>query len=91
MCGNIKITRENKGVHHNVYIQRNQRNLPIRHHRNRFIQRLSGAYTEKIGELNPKEVQSWENSDTDHMYRVLSDPRIPENLGGGGVPGARRG
>lgn len=67
MCGNIKITRENKGVHHNVYIQRNQRNLPIRHHRNRFIQRLSGAYTEKIGELNPKEVQSWENSDTDNI------------------------
>lgn len=48
---------------------------------NRFIQKLSGAYNEKIGELNPKEVQSWENSDADHMYRILSDPRLPGNLG----------
>lgn len=37
-------------------------------------------FNQKIGKVNESEVRSWDNS-MQYMYRVLSDPEIPNDSG----------
>ncbi|WP_100374579.1 DUF2075 domain-containing protein [Bacillus sp. FJAT-45037] len=45
-----------------------------------LVNNIVRNYNSKIGRINEREVRSWDNS-MQYMYRVLSDPDIPENAG----------
>ncbi|GAA0451264.1 DUF2075 domain-containing protein [Alkalibacillus silvisoli] len=45
-----------------------------------LVPNIINNYSKKVGKINEAEVRSWDNS-MQYMYRVLTDPTIPENAG----------
>ncbi|ADC51474.1 DEAD-like helicase domain fused to uncharacterized conserved domain protein [Alkalihalophilus pseudofirmus OF4] len=45
-----------------------------------LVNNIVKNYNSKIGRINEREVRSWDNS-MQYMYRILSDPEIPDNAG----------